>query len=246
MNFLNETLESILDNQRKEKNKKGDKKFPLQTKNNIASKLEQKNQEKQGKRISIDPKKDEKKDKKVLLQTKTNIPFHLEQKQEKQEDKISIGFDIDEVISNYPYGFKSKYSIIPPTKAINIMRKCSLGKKIINFFYLKRKPIQSTIDFIAELKEKGYKIVLITGFQDKDLAEKWLSDNSVQYDGLYLWNGMGSVEEYKSKTAEKLQLKIFIDNSKKNIKNLSKTVTGIYCKKPEEAITEVKKILNIK
>jgi hypothetical protein len=94
MNFLSETLESILDNQRKKKNKKGDKKFPLQTENNIASKLEQ--------------------------------------RQEKQENKISIGFDIDEVISNYPYGFQSKYSIIPPTKAIKIIKKCSLGKKIIN------------------------------------------------------------------------------------------------------------------
>ena len=75
-------------------------------------------------------------------------------------------------------------------------------------------------DVINKLKQEGHKIYLITARWDmkndnvEKITEKWLEDNNIQYDGLFL-NASD-----KLKLAKENNIDLFIDDSFKNCKNI--------------------------
>lgn len=154
--------------------------------------------------------------------------------------KQVIGFDIDGVIAFYPY--RLKLNPIITFNLYRIISKLYLGEKIIHYFYQKRKPNKSIIDFISKLK-KEFKIVLITSFKNKEIAEKWLNKNNVKYDKLYVWDGKCPIIQYKLEKIKKLQVKIFIDDSKNIVKSLPKEVKGIHYKRSEQIINKIKNFI---
>ena len=76
-------------------------------------------------------------------------------------------------------------------------------------------------ELINKLKQEGHKIYLITARWDmngesvKDITEKWLKDNNIEYDGLFL-NASD-----KLKIAKENNIDIFIDDSFKNCKKVA-------------------------
>lgn len=75
-------------------------------------------------------------------------------------------------------------------------------------------------DVINKLKQEGHKIYLITARWDmradnvEEITKKWLKDNNIQYDGLFL-NASD-----KLAIAKENNIDIFIDDSFKNCKNI--------------------------
>ena len=75
-------------------------------------------------------------------------------------------------------------------------------------------------DVINKLKQEGHKIYLITARWDmkndnvEKITKKWLEDNNIQYDGLFL-NASD-----KLKLAKENNIDLFIDDSFKNCKNI--------------------------
>ena len=81
-------------------------------------------------------------------------------------------------------------------------------------------------EVISKLKKEGHKIYLITARWDmradnvKEITEKWLKDNNVEYDELII-NASD-----KLKIAQEKNIDIFIDDSFKNCKSISDNTTA--------------------
>ena len=81
-------------------------------------------------------------------------------------------------------------------------------------------------EIINKLKQEGHKIYLITARWDmpkenvEEITKKWLKDNNVNYDGLFL-NASDKLELVKQNNID-----IFIDDSFKNCKRISENTNS--------------------
>lgn len=166
------------------------------------------------------------------------------------EDFMIIGIDIDDVIANtYEVMFfdAQKFTIEELKRNGKIHKEnlkihmyCSEmhnwnKEETIRFldeYYesiMKEvKPIKYASDTINKLKEEGNTIYLITArfknnkFDIQEITKKWLSDNNVKYDKLFLNC------DKKANIVQQNNVDVFIDDSFKNCKEVSEVGVKTY------------------
>lgn len=90
-----------------------------------------------------------------------------------------------------------------------------LEKELQNI-YSQVPPAQGAKETLSELKDKGFKIILITArhSEHNDVTKNWLKKYNIPYDNLYH-------EHDKAPLVEKLNLKLFIEDNKNNALSIS-------------------------
>ena len=165
---------------------------------------------------------------------------------------MNIGIDIDDTLSEtfetlLPYA--QKYTI----EDLKRKSKVNIEGNLSNHFYIVHingwneqeavrfwKKYYSEVlrevnikkfaaEVINKLKQEGHKIYIITARWEmradnvREITEKWLKDNNVEYDGLFLNAGD------KLQLAKENNIDVFIDDSYSNCKNIAdNTDTKVY------------------
>lgn len=161
-----------------------------------------------------------------------------------------IGIDIDDTISNtiqqvMPRAEKFVKNILHKDLSVFDYSKAIDHNYIENVFELSKEEAtefwsnnlkdilenatikEQAAEVINKLKAEGHKIILITSrwkednFNPEELSVKWLQENKVEYDKIYV-----EIDD-KKQIALKENLDLFIDDSIRNCREISKV--GIKC-----------------
>lgn len=165
---------------------------------------------------------------------------------------MRIGIDIDGVLTNveqFSMDYFSKYCVennikyqigdsnyyIAKTFGVPLSVENKFWEEYLEFYAIHEKARPFAAEVIKKLKEEGHEIYIITarwlsnredsvGENMRNLVKKWLKENEIEYDQLVFSK---AAKEKKCQEILDYQIDVMIEDSPRNIKDLSKIVPVI-------------------
>ncbi|PIU99195.1 hypothetical protein COS59_01040 [Candidatus Wolfebacteria bacterium CG03_land_8_20_14_0_80_36_15] len=135
---------------------------------------------------------------------------------------MTIGFDLDGVISLLPFGFKQIYQKAKGEEVFWRLQSSKWLQKFYNFFF--RKPNEEIWRLMKLYKENGHRVIAISAASETSCEEtvKWLKHHRFCLDLLHLRTSLlESVVAFKRRILKKENCDLYLEDKEKIVKELN-------------------------
>ena len=135
---------------------------------------------------------------------------------------MTIGFDLDGVISLFPFGFRQVCQRKAGEKVFWYFQHWEWLLGLYNFLF--RRPNKEIQQLMRLLKNNGYKIIIVSAASEKCRREvmKWLEYHQFCFDVLHLRNSLlESVVAFKKRILKKENCCLYLEDREQVVRELN-------------------------